>query len=127
MPLKINIKKQQDEVFAVSPSGYIDSETYQDLAKEVDLILSAATKVIIFDMQKVEYISSRGITVLLETKKTLQAKGGTVVIINLQPQVKKALDIISAIPGFNIFASTEEADAYLFRIEQEEKNKKKPE
>ncbi len=125
MSLEINIEKRQQGTFIVSPSGSIDSETYMELENKLQPVFEAAPKAIVFDMKKVGYISSMGIGVILTTKKTLEKAGGMVMMVNLQPQIKKVFDVVQAIPGFSIFASIEEADGYLMRLQQEEMEKRR--
>jgi len=113
-------------VFIISLLGSIDSETYMDLEKKVDSILSSSPKVIILDMEGVSYISSMGVSVILTTKKNLEKTGGVFIMANLQPQIKKVFEIVATLPNLRIFASIEEADVYLGKMQQDEIEKKKP-
>jgi len=53
-------------------------------------------------------------------ERALQKVDGHFVIINLPAQIKKAIDVILALPAMNVFASREEADDYLLRIQKKE-------
>ena len=125
MPLEVSINKKQNEVFIVSLLGSLDSETYADLEKKTNSILSLSPKVIIFDMEGIKYISSMGVSVILTTKKALENMGGVFIMANLQPQIKKVFEIVSTLPNLKIFASVEEADAYLAKMQQDEIDKEK--
>lgn len=125
MPLKVNVEKKKHDIFVVSPEGSIDSETYLDLENKLRPVIEASPKVIIFDMKLVEYISSMGIGVILTTKKAMDKSGGTAIMVNVQPQIKKVFEVVRALPGFNVFASIEEADNYLIRLQQQEMEKEK--
>lgn len=126
MPLlTVKINKGEEGVFTVLPAGNIDSDTYMILEENVDTILNPPPKTLIFDMKDVKYISSMGITVILAVKEKVTKGGGNLVMIDLQPQIRKVFDIIRAIPSNNIFSSREELDSYLIAMQQEEvKNKK---
>jgi len=127
MPLlKVTVAKKSDGVFIVSPVGPIDSDTYDILQESVDAILQSPPKAVIFDMQGVNYMSSMGIKVILKTKERVEKHHGTMLLINLQPQIAKIFDIVKAIPAQNIFASMEEMDRYLANIQRKEIEKKRP-
>lgn len=112
MSLKVTVVKKQPEVFTVLAAGSIDSETYKDLEKEVKTVLDSSAKAIVFDMAGVTYISSMGLSVIFKTKAAIEAKGGTLAIINLSPRIKEVFEIVKVIPDY-IFTNMEEADEYL--------------
>lgn len=124
MSLNVNITPKQGGIYLVSISGSIDSDTYVILEQKVAPLLNPATKAIIFDMDGVEYISSMGINVVFNTQRTIEKQGGTFVMANLQPQVKKVFEIMKALPNMKIFESIEETDTYLFKIQQNEIEKR---
>ena len=114
MSIDITVREKSPEVFVVSPEGSLDSNTYTALEDEIDALIAAeAPKVIVFDMKGVHYISSMGVRVFLKTKKTLKPQGGKVLMLNLQPQIRKVFEIIQALPSEPICSSMEELDEYL--------------
>lgn len=120
MSIGINIEKKPGEVYVFTISGSIDSDTYKTLEEKVNPILDSSTKVIIFDMDGVEYVSSMGLNTIFKTQRGIEKLEGTFVMTNVQPQVRKVLDIVKALPSVKIFESMEEADEYLFRIQRED-------
>lgn len=126
MSLKINVEKKPGDVFVFAMNGSIDSDTYKELDDMVSPILNAGAKVIIFDMDRVEYVSSMGLNTIFKVQRTLEKTAGTFIMTNIQPQVEKVFEIVKALPSMKVFESIEEADAYLFKIQSEEKNKGKP-
>jgi len=126
MSLKISVQKRPGDVYVFTLSGSIDSDTYQILGDEANPILDSGAKVIILDMDGVEYVSSMGLNTIFKIQRTLETRNGTFVMTNLQPQVKKVFEIIKALPSMKIFESIEEADTYLYKIQSEEKDKKGP-
>lgn len=126
MSLKINVEKKPGDVFVFAMNGSIDSDTYKELDDRIGPILNAGAKVIIFDMDNVEYISSMGLNTIFKVQRTLEKSAGTFIMANVQPQVKKVFEIVKALPSMKVFESIEEADAYLFKIQSEEKNRGKP-
>jgi anti-anti-sigma regulatory factor len=52
------------------------------------------------------------------TKKAMKEGGGSVLLTNLQPQIRKVFDIIKALPSLSIFESVEELDEYLTQMQR---------
>ncbi len=121
MPLEVMVLEKEEGVFVVSPTGSVDSDTYLVLEKEVDMILEKKPKVVIFDMRGVNYISSSGLGVVFKAKKTLRQNQGKLYLVNLTPPVKKVFDVVNALPEQEVFASVEELDNYLDKIQNEER------
>jgi len=115
MELTVAIKKKKENYYILSPAGSIDSDTYQILEKELDLVLGRQAKAVMLDMAGVAYVSSIGITVIFKAKQALEERGGKLVLARLQPNIKKVFDALKAIPG-SIFMTTEEAEASLLTV-----------
>jgi anti-sigma B factor antagonist len=120
MSLEVAINKKEQGVFTVSCSGSIDSTTYMILDEKLSPLLVPATRVIIFNMQGVNYISSMGLGVIFKANNILEKHKGRLMMTNLQPQVKSVFEIIKALPEQAMFTSMEEADAYLTEIQKKE-------
>jgi len=102
----------------IVPEGSLDTNTYSILEKRVDMILEGQPRVIALDMAHINYISSMGVRVVIKTRKALKQHDGNLVVLNLQPQVRKVFEIINALPSEQVFASTEELDLYLDRMQK---------
>ena len=118
MPLKVKSNTRGKGIIVVSPIGSIDASTFNVFDEMMDDILKQKPDVIIFDMEFADYISSSGIRVLLKTKKALKQTDGRMVFMNLQPQIQKVFDILKAIPSLKVFASIEELDNYLDKMQK---------
>ena len=118
MPLNVTSKEKDPGVFVVSSNGSLDTNTYSILEKQVDSILEGSPRVIIFDMEYLNYISSMGVRVILKSRKVLEKRGGNIVLLNLKPHIKKVFDIINALPSEQVFSSVEEMDRYLDRMQR---------
>jgi anti-sigma B factor antagonist len=119
MSLKVTSREKSLGVFIVSPEGSLDTITYPILEEKVDLLQNITPGIIIFDLEKLDYISSMGIRVIAKVKKSLKKSGGKVVLLNLQPQIRKVFDIIKVLPSEQIFESAKEMDRYLDNIKKE--------
>lgn len=120
MPLKVSVENRGEGTYTIRPEGSIDTNTFMTLQNEVDPILEKS-KVIIFDMKDVNYVSSAGVGVVLLAEQSLKATNGKVLMVNLQPQIKKVFDIVKALPDQQVFSSLEEMDRYLKEVQRKVK------
>lgn len=119
MALTVTTIEKQSGIFIVSPFGSLDSNTYDILEDKINYLISeGAPKVMMLDMGGMHYISSIGVRVILKAKKDLSRHGATLVMMNLQPQIKKVFEIINALPSFRIFTDIQELDNYLTEIQR---------
>lgn len=122
MPLKVTVEDKGEGVFTVRPEGSIDANTFSTLGLEVEEIMKKSPKLIIFNMADVNYVSSAGVGVVLLAEQDLKASNGKVLMVNLQPQIRKVFDIVKALPDQQIFSSIEEMDQYLKEIQRKVKD-----
>ncbi len=123
MSLKVTSKEKITEgkgtgIFVVTAEGSLDTITYDILEEEVDRILDASPSWMVFDLEKLDYISSMGVRVIAKAKKFLKRSEGTVTLLNPQPQIRKVFEIIKALPPEHIFESIEEMDRFLDNIQK---------
>ena len=125
MPMHVRIVPNEDrpDTFMVTPHGPIDSDTYLDFSDKVTPLLTKTVKAIVLDLANVDYISSAGLGVLFTMKKHLKQNGGDLLFINIKPQIKRIFEIVNALPKETLFKTTEEADAYLYRMMNKEKER----
>ena len=116
--LEIKVENQSDGRIRVSLSGRLDTQTYAQCEQRLQPLLVAATRVLVLDLAKLEYLSSMGMRVLMKTNKALAAHGGKCLLTRLQSPIRAVIDIANALPAENIFASVEEADRYLDVIQR---------
>jgi anti-anti-sigma factor len=93
--------------------GRLDTQTYSQCEQRLKAFLTPTTRELIFDMSKLDYLSSMGLRVLMIASKTMAGMGGKCLLTNLQPPIRTVIDIAKALPSENIFSSVAEADAYL--------------
>jgi len=94
----------------VEAIGRVDSNTAPQLAEAFDAILAAKRFRIVFDMGKVEFISSAGLRVLISTQKECERLNrGEVVLVNVPEQIREALDLAGLVPLFKFFDAVVDA------------------
>jgi anti-sigma B factor antagonist len=113
MPLITNIETKMPGGYVVTLNGRLDGITAADCDEKITSLLQPATKAVILDMTGLDYISSMGVRLILKTRKFIEENGGKVYVVNMQPQIKKVLEIVNLLRGMTLFASIKEADAYF--------------
>jgi len=82
--------KRCDLVKAV---GRIDSNTAPALEDAFNKLLESGKSGIVFNMEDVDFISSRGLWVLLETQKACKRDKSKLVLVNVSEDMQQSLDL----------------------------------
>ena len=94
----------------VAAEGRIDSSTVEILVQTLASIKEAGRYKIVLNMRDVAYISSVGLGELVDTQKTCKhLSRGELVLAEVPPRVKEALDLAGLTPLFKMFDSAAEA------------------
>ena len=102
--------KQFKRCDLVKATGRIDSYTAPQLAEVFDAITEADRFNIIFDMSGVEFTSSAGLRVLINTQKTCKRwNRGKLVLLKVPQRIHEALDLGGLLPVFTFFDDDVEA------------------
>lgn len=117
MPLDIQIKKSLDAArsgtVTVELAGSLDTATAPELERQLAPVLDSPVTDLVFDLAKLEFISSAGLRVFANSRKRLKERAGQAAFVNMQPQIQEVFEIIKALPGVAIFKSFAEMDEYL--------------
>jgi anti-anti-sigma factor len=113
MELKVDVVPKAQGVYVIQPTGSLNSSTFTILDKEVDAVLATNPNLLVLDLEHLEYLSSAGLRVILKAREALRKNNAKLVFMNLQPQIRKVFDIVSALPSMQIFKNIEELDDYL--------------
>ena len=88
----LNITKSgADGKVVIALEGRLDTVTAPDLEKTMDESLDGATE-LIMDFEKLEYISSAGLRVLLSAHKAMAGKG-TMKVINVNEIIMEIFEV----------------------------------
>ena len=85
------IKNLNGSFLEIKLSGRLDTSTSPQLEEELNKNLGNITEIVL-DFEKLEYISSAGLRVLLATQKTMN-KQGKMVIRNVGADIMEVFDI----------------------------------
>jgi anti-sigma B factor antagonist len=95
LDIKVNVREAPGECYVVDLSGEIDVYT--------------SPKVLVINLEKVRYIDSTGLGVLIGGLKRVREHGGSVNLVCTNPQIKKIFDITGLVKIFGIFESEDAA------------------
>lgn len=118
MSLSIQTTQKALNAYVVSCAGRLDTETAPLLEKEVRRWMVPGTQMLALDLENLTYMSSAGVRVLMIAHKGMKDLGGKIALLRLQPQIKKVLEIIQALPDERVFRDMGELDAYLDRMQK---------
>ena len=98
--MNINITRNGNEL-TVALEGRLDTLTSPDLEEELEDKLDDV-EMLIFDFSGLEYISSAGLRVLVDSAQIIDEQGGNMVIRNLSVPVRDVFDVTDFIDAFDI-------------------------
>ena len=117
MPLEIQIKKdispQKAGAATVTLTGSLDTATAPELERQLVPVLAGGVKDLVFDLAQLKFISSAGLRIFSNARKTLKERGGQASFVNMQSQIAEVFEIMKSLPGVAIFKDVVELDRYL--------------
>lgn len=90
--MEVKLEKGLEET-VVCIEGRVDTITAPNLEKQIEPLWEETGKTIIFDCEKMSYVSSSGLRVILATHKKVTAKGGKFILRNLADEVRTVMDL----------------------------------
>jgi len=94
----------------VKANGRVDSGTAPELADAFNAIIEAGRYNIVFDMAGLDYISSAGLRVMINTQKTCKRwNRGEVILTNVPEKIYGALNLAGFVPLFKIYQDVTQA------------------
>lgn len=99
--MSLNIEKKISDVTTLLLQGRLDTVTAPQLEAQLETVLPEATALVL-DMEKLEYISSAGLRVILKAHKAMSAKG-TMTLLHVDESIREVFDIT----GFSDFLNIE--------------------
>ena len=107
------IQKEKDGIMELSISGRLDAVSAVEADKDFSSVIDAGHKNLLIDLDKLDYISSAGLRVLLVVAKRIQQDNGKVVLCSLSENVKEVFKISGFASIFSIFPENTEAAKFL--------------
>ncbi|MCQ2753269.1 MAG: STAS domain-containing protein [Bacilli bacterium] len=83
---------KKDNATVVMVEGRLETGTAPELEMELNKIVPTCQNLVL-DFSKLEYVSSAGLRVLLTAQKTMNARGGSMKITNINEVVREVFNI----------------------------------
>ena len=111
MPLEIT-QRETNGIYLLTLSGrLVLGRESNGLRTTIDnLLLAGATKIVV-GLEQVNFVDSAGLGTLIEIHRKTKAKGGRLMLTNLGPKLRQALEIARLLPIFETCATESEAVA----------------
>ena len=99
--MKLNITSQKEgSTLLMALDGSLDTQSSPEMVKELDSNLDGV-KELIFDFDRLTYVSSTGLRAILESLRKMEEKG-TMKIINVPEVVMEVFEITGLAENLNI-------------------------
>jgi anti-sigma B factor antagonist len=111
MPLEIT-QREMNGIYVLALNGrLVLGQESSGLLAVVDNLLAAGSARIVINLEHVNYVDSAGLGTLIETHRKTKARGGSLKLCNLGPNLKRALEISRLLPIFETSSSEAQAVA----------------
>jgi anti-anti-sigma factor len=111
--MKFSVENEDTYAVIVSQVEKLDSLSAPDLKTELLYLIKSGKRNIIVDLEKSRYCDSSGLSALLTGNRLCKESKGTFAISNLQPNVKKLIQISQLEGVLNITPTRNEAIDYV--------------
>ena len=103
MDIKVNVREAEGETYVVDLNGEIDVYTSPKVKDAIGDLIDKGHYNLVINLEKVRYIDSTGLGVLIGGLKRVREHGGTVNLVCTNPQIKKIFDITGLVKIFGIY------------------------
>jgi anti-anti-sigma factor len=106
------IVTNESDIFIFSIQGRLDAVSVPELEERLNQWFEQSETKLIFDLDRLDYISSAGLRVFLTTAKKMKARGGKLCMARLRENVKEVFTIsgfIALIPAFDTLGAAQDA------------------
>jgi len=105
------LEKKVGDVNLISIGGSLDAYSANDVESKLNSLIDAGQVRLVVSLDKLEYMSSSGLRVLLATLKKVRKQQGDIRLACLKPNIKEVFDISGFNQLFNISDTEETAIA----------------
>lgn len=109
MDIKVHVREQDPEAYVVELGGEIDVYTSPKVKDAITDLIDQGHYNLVINLEKVRYIDSTGLGVLIGGLKRVREHGGTVNLVCTNPQIKKIFDITGLVKIFGIYDDEQSA------------------
>ena len=107
------VEREEGEVCVLGFVGRLDTNTTPDAEARISSLLDAGTNKLLISFEKIDYVSSAGLRLLLATAKRMKGSAGDLRICCLNATVQEVFDISGFASILSVSATEREAlDAF---------------
>jgi anti-sigma B factor antagonist len=106
-----------DQLARLALEGTLDTATAPQLEHELDEVFAGPTRVLVFDLGGLSFLTSGGVRVILTARKRVLERAGTFIMLRVQPRIEKTFAIIKALEGVQLFEDDAALDAFLSKLQ----------
>ena len=106
--MEITIRDEGDTKI-VMLDGKLDTNTTPLAESEIKALLERGTEKLLVNFERISYISSSGLRLLLATAKILEGRGGELTVCSLNEMATEVFEISGFSSIINVFASEQDA------------------
>ena len=103
------VEKREKNICILTPVGRLDVKTSELFRENLLKVIADGTKNIIIDCQRLDYISSGGLRVVLEGAKRVWQMEGKMVLCSLKEYIKEVFEVTQFDEFLPIAETVEEA------------------
>jgi anti-sigma B factor antagonist len=113
LDITVSVRKANDQVHVVEIGGEIDVYTSPKVKDALGELIDGGSYYLVINLEKVRYIDSTGLGVLIGGLKRVREHGGSVNLVCVSPQIRKIFDITGLVKIFGIFPDEQSAVSAL--------------
>ncbi len=113
MDIKVQVRGLDGGAYIVDLGGEIDVYTSPKVKDAITELIDQGHYFLVINLEKVRYIDSTGLGVLIGGLKRVREHGGSVNLVCTNPQIRKIFDITGLVKIFGIFEDEESAKKAL--------------
>lgn len=105
------VTKRIGDALVIYLEGKFDLQLAIEVESKINEILDRGEIYLVFDLEKVKYISSSGLRIFIATMRRLKASNGEMKISHMTPQIRKFFEVVGLIDLLSIYDTPEAAAA----------------
>ncbi len=109
--MEINVREVANNIIILDINGEIDLYNAPEIKENIKGHMESGKVNIIINLDKVSYIDSSGIGVLISSLSNLKKAGGALKIINVYASVRKVFELTKLTSFFDIYDNENDAVA----------------
>lgn len=106
--MEVTIRDESDTKI-IMLQGKLDTNSTPDVESEINSLLDSGANKLLINFEKLSYISSTGLRLLLATAKRLQSSEGDFRVCSLNEMATEVFELSGFTSIINVFASEQEA------------------